>query len=77
MVVSQKLNLSNYGNGWHFLKEQDEKCSLSKNQPVGVNWWGDISNVILQRLHIYYPSKISLDRKCYACPSFLLFEELV
>ena len=23
------------------------------------------------------PSKISLDRKCYVCPSFLLFEELV
>lgn len=47
MVVSQKLNLSNYGNGWHFLKEQDEKCSLSKNQPVGVNWWGDISIIML------------------------------
>jgi len=31
------------------IKEQDEKCSLAKNQPVGANWWGDIhvSNIML------------------------------
>ena len=32
-------------------KEQDEKSSLAKNQPVGANWWWDISNVMLQWLH--------------------------
>ena len=32
-------------------KEQDEKCSLAKNQPVSANWWWDISNVVLQWLH--------------------------
>ena len=39
-------------------KEQDEKSSLAKNQPVGANWWWDISNVMLQRLH----KKIRLKR---------------
>ena len=33
-MTSQKLILWNYGIGWHVQKEQDEKCSLAKNQPV-------------------------------------------
>ena len=44
----QNLNLSNYGIGWHIQKEQDEKCSLAKNQSVGANWYGAISTVMLR-----------------------------
>ena len=32
-------------------KEQDEKCSPAKNQPVSANWWWDTSSVMLQWLH--------------------------
>ena len=45
-----KLNLWNYGIGWHIQKEQEEKCSLAKNQPM------------LQWLHINLSNK-GLDRK--------------
>ena len=41
-----KTKLWNYGIAWHIQKEQDEKCSLAKNQPVRANWWGDKSNVM-------------------------------
>ena len=34
----EKLNLRNYGIGWHIQKKQDEKCPLAKNQPVDANW---------------------------------------
>ena len=37
--------------GTCFQKEQDEKCSPAKNQPVSANWWWDISSVMLQWLH--------------------------
>ena len=37
----------NYGICWHIQKEQGEKCPLAKNQPVGANWWRDISTVVL------------------------------
>jgi len=48
VMTLQNLNLSNYGIGWHIQKEQDEKCSLAKNQPVGANWYGAISTVMLR-----------------------------
>ena len=38
VMTSQKLNLCNYGIGWHIMKEQDEKCPLAKNEPVSANW---------------------------------------
>ena len=44
----QNLNLSNYGIGWHIQKEQDEKCSLAKNQSVDANWYGAVSTVMLR-----------------------------
>ena len=44
-MTSQKINLGNYGICWQIQKEQDEKCSLAKNQPVSANWRGDISFV--------------------------------
>lgn len=28
-------------------ERKDEKCSFARNQPVGANWRGDISRVIL------------------------------
>ena len=34
----------------HIQKEQDEKCSLAKNQPVSANWRGVINIVMLQCL---------------------------
>ena len=37
--------------GTCFQKEQDEKCSPAKNQPVSANWCWDISSVMLQWLH--------------------------
>ena len=43
-----KLNLWNYGICWQVQKEQDEKCPLLKNQPIGANWWQDISVTMLR-----------------------------
>ena len=40
-MTSQKLNLGNYGIGWHIQNEKDEKRSLANNQLVTANWWGD------------------------------------
>ena len=37
--------------GTCFQKEQDEKCSPAKNQPVSANWWWDITSVMFQWLH--------------------------
>ena len=42
VMASQKPTLWNYENDWHIQQEQDEKCSLAKNQPVCAIWWGDI-----------------------------------
>ena len=36
-MTPQKLNMRNYGIGLHIQEEQDEKCLLAKNQPVGAN----------------------------------------
>ena len=47
----QELNFWNYGIGWHIQKEHGEKCALAKNQVVGANWCGVISNVMLRGLH--------------------------
>jgi len=49
MMISQKLNLQNYGIGWHIQKEQEKKCSLAKNQADSANWQGDIGK------HCYAP----------------------
>ena len=38
VMNSQKLNFRNYGFGWHIQKEEDEKRSLAKSQPVRANW---------------------------------------
>ena len=47
MMMSQKLYLLTYGIIWHIKKDKkNEKCTLSKNQPVGSNWRRD--NVVLQ-----------------------------
>ena len=43
-----KFNLWNYGICWQIQKEQDEKCPLLKNQPIGANWWQDISVTMLR-----------------------------
>ena len=59
-MMSQKLNLLTYGIIWHIKKDKkNEKCTLSKNQPVGSNWRRD--NIVLQWLHIN-PAKIDQDR---------------
>ena len=39
-MTSQKLNLGNYGIGWHIQNEKDEKRSLANNQ-LAANSWGD------------------------------------
>lgn len=39
-MTSQKLNLGNYGIGWHIQNEKDEKRSLANNQ-LAANRWGD------------------------------------
>ena len=54
-------DLWKYGIGQHIEKEQDEKSSPAKDQPVSSNWWGDISTDFLWWLHTN-PSKIGLDR---------------
>ena len=54
VLTSQKLNLWNYGIGWHIRKEQDGKRSLAKNQPFSANWCADtdtctcIGNIMLR-----------------------------
>ena len=43
-MTSQKLNLGNYGIGWHIQNEKDEKRSLANNQLAANRWgarWGD------------------------------------
>ena len=45
------------------------KMFIAKNQPFGANWWGDISHVLLEQLHIN-SSKISLCRYCYVPSQF-------
>ena len=60
VMTSQKL--WNYGICWHIQKENDEKCSLAKNQPVSANCWGDISFVCSNDSIMINPSKISLER---------------
>ena len=36
------------GDRLYIQKEQDEKCSLAKNQPISANWRGEINIVMLQ-----------------------------
>ena len=45
--MSQNSNLLNYGIGQKEQKEQDEKSTLVKNQPVSANWWVDIMTGLL------------------------------
>ena len=63
--MSWKLSLWNYGIGWHIQKEQDEKRSLAKTQPLSANWCGDtcISNIMLWWL-LTNPSKNPFRRIC-------------
>ena len=61
VMTLQNRNLWNYGIGWRIQKEQHEKYSIAKNQPVGANWWEDRSTVMLRWLHVN-PSKIGQDR---------------
>ena len=41
-VTPQKSKFVKYGIGWYSQKERDEKCPLTRNQPVTANWWEDI-----------------------------------
>ena len=41
MNIFEFQSESSYGIGLHIQKEQDEKCSPAKNQPVKANWKGD------------------------------------
>ena len=65
---SDDIDHKNNGIGWHIQKEHDEKCSFPKNQLVGANWCGVISNVMLWGLHPdlfknYRPPRISAHPK--------------
>ena len=40
-----------FGIGWDIQKQQDEKSSLSENQPISANYRGDISSLILDTLY--------------------------
>ena len=46
-VTHKNQNLRNYGIGWYFQKERDEKYLLAKIQPVSANWRGDVSTSVL------------------------------
>ena len=51
----------------HIHLEQDEKCPLAANEPVGANWLGDnhrYAPMSPYKLH-KNPSKIGLDHKRY------------
>ena len=62
ILLSHHWNLLwNYGIGWHIQKEQDEKCSLAKNQLVSANWWGITRTLMLWWLHTN-PCKTALDQ---------------
>ena len=47
--MSQKVNLWNFGVGSYIQKEQDEKCSLAKNQSVDANERGDVTSILEQK----------------------------
>ena len=48
--MSQKVNLWNFGVGSYIQKEQDEKCSLAKNQSVDANERGDVTSILEQKV---------------------------
>ena len=51
----------------HIHLEQDEKCPLATNEPVGANWLGDNHRYAPMSPYKLYknPSKIGLDHKRY------------
>ena len=58
---SQKLNLWNYVVGWHVQKEQDEACSLTKDQirpKIGL---------VRRRTHPYLTKHFRVDLKTVQC----------
>ena len=48
--MSQKVNLWNFEVGSYIQKEQDEKCSLAKNQSVDANERGDVTSILEQKV---------------------------
>ena len=64
-VASHKLQFVKLWDCYRdFEKEQDEKSPVAKNQPVGANWWEDISTFMFWRLYTNR-SIIGLDRNVY------------